>query len=202
MSQKKALWWQKADPRESQMDARSIDHYIFKTINSDWANSVFDQVMPVITDIYRAQGFWVVFPLLLIAIGWKLKRKLPIMLLLLALSLGTSDLLGHRVLKPYFARTRPQFVIPDAILRSPIHYGYSFPSNHASNCFATATMLSLFIPVMAPVFLLGAAAIAYSRVYVGVHFPADVLAGAMVGALLSLIYFLIYRGIVKRRSQT
>jgi undecaprenyl-diphosphatase len=62
----------------------------------------------------------------------------------------------------------------------------SFPSGHAATSFAGATMLAGFAPRLAPWLYLLAAAIAFSRIYVGVHWPLDVLAGAALGTLLAL----------------
>jgi undecaprenyl-diphosphatase len=68
-----------------------------------------------------------------------------------------------------------------------IPYTHSFPSGHATTSFACATVLAAFAPrARIPLFVL-AALIAWSRVYVGVHYPVDVLAGALLGVLLGLL---------------
>jgi undecaprenyl-diphosphatase len=78
----------------------------------------------------------------------------------------------------------------------------AFPSGHAATSFAGATMLSAFAPRYRVVFFLLAAGIAFSRVYVGVHWPFDVLAGAALGTALALaaLTFLRRRGRFPRRS--
>jgi undecaprenyl-diphosphatase len=78
-----------------------------------------------------------------------------------------------------------------AIPRSP-----SFPSGQSATAFAGATVLSSFFPRWTPAFVVLAAAIAYSRLYVGVHFPLDVLAGAAIGVATSLLLL----AAVRRRS--
>jgi undecaprenyl-diphosphatase len=88
-------------------------------------------------------------------------------------------------LKLWVERDRPPVSrpVPEPLLEAPSTY--SFPSGHATVAFACATVLSLAVPRLRwPLFAL-AALIAFSRVYVGVHYPGDVLAGAALGILLA-----------------
>jgi undecaprenyl-diphosphatase len=90
-------------------------------------------------------------------------------------------------LKAATDRARPFETIPqaDPLLRATI--GQSLPSGHAATSFAGAVVLSYLLPRSAPYVFLLAAAIAFSRIYVGVHYPTDVLAGAALGAAVSLV---------------
>jgi undecaprenyl-diphosphatase len=77
-----------------------------------------------------------------------------------------------------------------------IPHSHSFPSGHTATAFAGATMLSFFAPRAAPVFYVLAAAIAYSRLYVGVHFPLDVAGGIVIGVATALLLL----AAIRRRS--
>ena len=159
----------------------NLDHWLFARINGDMSNPVFDVVLPFITDLNRNR----LFPLVLIAVVlvWALKQRYRALMWMLALviAVGVSDLVSYRVVKPLAARNRPEQAGVQVVLRTDHHSGSSFPSNHAANAFAGATVLSGAFPVATPLWFLIAALIAISRVYVGVHFPIDVFAGAVLG---------------------
>ena len=75
---------------------------------------------------------------------------------------------------------------------------HSFPSGHATTSFACATVLALLLPrLRVPLFLL-AAAVAWSRVYVGVHYPLDVLGGAVLGVAIALALRVLVRREARR----
>jgi undecaprenyl-diphosphatase len=79
------------------------------------------------------------------------------------------------------ARPRPERAGEPVTMRAPANGAYGFPSNHAINMGAAASVLTVAYPAGAVVFALGAALIGYSRVYVGAHYPGDVLAGLLLG---------------------
>jgi undecaprenyl-diphosphatase len=99
-------------------------------------------------------------------------------LLLTALAVWAADATAYGI-KLAVDRPRPHF---EPLVRLPTDP--SFPSGHAATSFAGATMLALLVPRLAPGFYVLAVAIAFSRVYVGVHYPLDVLAGAALGAAI------------------
>jgi undecaprenyl-diphosphatase len=100
-------------------------------------------------------------------------------------------------IKAIVHRPRPPLRYADPKTLVALPHDPSFPSGHAATSFAAATMLSFAFPRLAPFLYVLAAAVAFSRVYVGVHYPLDVLGGAILGSLLALMIRLL----VSRRAQ-
>ena len=129
------------------------------------------------------------------------------LIILLAASAGTADLVCVRMVKAYVKRVRPcnnaQFE-PTVVNRVPCGTGLSFPSAHASDHFAIALFLGMaFARKRRWIWFLvifWAALICYAQVYVGVHYPVDVLAGAILGALVGFSFGLIYRRYTAKRQ--
>jgi undecaprenyl-diphosphatase len=105
-------------------------------------------------------------------------------------------------LRQAVGRQRPPevYAAPKPLVHVP-HDG-SFPSGHATASFACATMLAFSAPRAAPAFFLLAAAIAWSRVYVGVHYPLDVLGGAVLGVLISIALRWLLGALRRSRRET
>jgi undecaprenyl-diphosphatase len=97
---------------------------------------------------------------------------------------GLCDAVAYRFIKPNVKRLRPADSGVSVTLRTRRAGTYGFPSNHAGNAFAAATVLGLAEPPVLWPALAAAALVAYSRVYVGVHFPADAAAGTLLGLLI------------------
>ena len=108
----------------------------------------------------------------------------PVCALAVLAAILVATLLGDDLLKPLVGRLRPprDHLGLTAIVTLPL--GPSFPSGHATQSFAVATCLGLLAPRLRTGALALATLIALSRVYLGVHFPSDVLAGALLGALV------------------
>ena len=113
----------------------------------------------------------------------------------MALTIGLSDFMTYQVLKPTFARDRPCRQFQDIHLVPEFCGGdQGFPSNHAANGMAVTVLLALNSNAwVALTALLLTTLIGISRVYLGVHFPGDVLAGFLCGALFGLISHVLIR---------
>jgi undecaprenyl-diphosphatase len=137
-----------------------------------------DWVMLALTAIGRAGSIWLL-------LGVLLAFKRPVTaagVLQMALAILIAGQLTDRVLKPAVGRVRPFVAVMDVRVVGDRPGTYSFPSGHAATAFAGAYGLSRIWRRMRPAWWLLAIGIALSRVYLGVHYPLDILAGALVGA--------------------
>lgn len=173
----------------------------FILINSTWSNSVFDFLLPLL----RHKLTWI--PLYLFIAGFLLKNHrtdgLWAILFCLA-SFGISNTLSAEVLKPVFKQERPcndPNFNEQVQLRVKCGGGKSFPSAHATNHFALSFYLIIILArkykwVIAPL-IFWAALVSYAQVYVGVHYPVDVMAGALLGVLIGVLVGSVFNKVVK-----
>jgi undecaprenyl-diphosphatase len=161
---------------------QDIDQIAFQLINRDMSQPFLDVFFPFITDLHKTEFFRVVFVPLFAAILIISSRLRGFIILLgLIVWLSLNDFLGG-LAKDFWQRPRP-FKTLEVIQRSGAG-GYSFPSNHAMNMFCLTFFLAVFFPRIRWFLFPFATLIAVSRIYNGVHYPSDVIAGALAGAAI------------------
>lgn len=133
-----------------------------------------------------------------VAFRWR-RRAVPVVLAAV-LAVVATDVLGARVVKPFFNRTRPCYALAPGSFRQvvPTANSGALPSLHAANWFAAVTPLALAAPPAAPVLFGLAAAVSLSRIVGGVHWPSDVLVGALFGAGMGLLASWLIRTLLRR----
>lgn len=171
-----------------------IDQQLFLLFNDKLANSFFDFVLPPIRD----KMFWIpMYVLIAILLVYKFKWKGLAMVLFILANFAASDQISSAVIKPAVGRLRP---CNDPAFSNQVHLridacgaGKSFTSSHATNTFGFAVICILLFRRryrrVTPVALLWAASVSYAQVYVGVHYPFDILGGALLGTLIAIILF-------------
>lgn len=173
----------------------AIDQELFVYLNG-LHSDFWDPIMAAVSD----KLFWIPVYLLLFYLVYRKYswRGLGFFTLAAALTVLCADQLSSSVFKPFFARYRPcnNLDLVDIVhtVNGRCGRGFSFISGHATNYFAIAVLCARTLRhrTATIILLLWAALIAYSRVYLGVHYPADITLGAIVGTLIGLgIYRLL-----------
>lgn len=160
-----------------------FDHLLFHFINHTMANPVFD----VVCSAFRGQMFLVFFYVLMAIVIFKKEPKHFVRIVAFAsITFLLTDQLSASVIKQLFQRVRPcnNAAEQARLVIEHCGSGYSFVSAHAANSFGIATFISSIAQVRlrVTVFLFTwAVLVSFSQVYVGVHYPFDVAAGAVLG---------------------
>ena len=175
-------------------------------------NRYFDIIMPFITELKNWKIpigiFCIIFfiygliiPLVrgvsfleAIKCALPIYKKGVIVVVLTIIAVAFTDFLNDDVLKPLFKRIRPCNVLQDIHLLVPCNSSLSLPSSHAVNIFTVATMIGYEYRRIAPYVFFIAFAVCYSRVYIGVHYPFDVISGAIVGIMCGAIIPVLKEG--------
>ncbi len=154
------------------------DTSIFYFINHTLQNPFFDLIMPIITEI----KIWLI-PLICIGIVLILRggTKGRIVAILAIIILFLTDQSTAHILKPLFARPRPGNTLLNIHLIGPVLSSFSFPSCHAANVSGIAILFSAFYKRWRPLFLVITLLVSFSRIYIGVHYPSDIIGGWICG---------------------
>lgn len=158
---------------------------------------ILDYLMPVISGLGDLGIFWIVLALVLLSLPQDRARGAQV-----GLAVILSGIVCNLLLKNLVARPRPFEFQPllDLIVAAP--HDFSFPSGHTTASFAAATVLVLSGWKAAPVAVLVAVLIAFSRLYLNVHFPTDVLAGVLTGMAVGFVTTKLYGLATGKRRRT
>ncbi len=163
----------------------SIDLAIFYFFNHTISTGFLDKFFSIITDVNKWYIAYIILAGIAVTKGGTRGRIAVAGIILLILF---TDQAGHRLLKEIFQRIRPCNVLPDVITPIDCRGSFSFPSNHALNNFAAATFLWRLFPKFKWVFFITAFLVTLSRVYLGLHYPSDIAAGAVIGSAFGFLF--------------
>ena len=172
---------------------QAVDKWILSLINKEGSNSFFDWLLPY----WRTPTFWApAYLLLVLFVGYRLKRKALWWVFFFIATVSLVDFTGNQLIKQTIQRVRPcndPTLLGEIILRIPhCGSGFSFISNHAANHFAMATFifitLSSYLGKWGYLLFFWAFSVGYAQIYVGVHYPTDVLAGSFFGLLIGWLF--------------
>lgn len=185
----------------------SADTALLLLINQGSANSFFDLLMPFLT----SQGYLLVLPFIFLLLFKTLTKRgagrpsaafLFSLFLVCCAAVLVTDSIEH-LLKVTIGRVRPCRALDGVRLIIACPRSFSLPSGHAAGSFAFAVPLFVLSRDYAgrairmyPLLL--AAAIAFSRVYLGVHYPSDIVAGGLLGAAIGLLFAFLFRALMLR----
>jgi membrane-associated phospholipid phosphatase len=170
----------------------NLDQELFYFINNSLHVAWLDKLAPY----WRSQYFWL--PMYVFFISYLFtnfdKKQAAMYLLALGLTVGTADVVSSRLVKNTVARLRPcndEDIKPKVKLLVRCGVGYSFTSSHATNHFAAAVFLILTFAKrrkwLIYSLLFWAASISVGQIYVGVHYPLDILGGAILGSCVGYL---------------
>jgi undecaprenyl-diphosphatase len=178
--------FQRLDPLQA------VDAFVFVQINQIPHTRLLDRFMTRLSWVMTAGAGWLLFLLLATIVdrqrGWKALRAVAP-----ALWLATATV--EHPIKKWFRRRRPFLSLIEAIIVGRKPGSYSFPSGHSAAAFAGALLLAREYPGSARRFFGLATLVAFSRIYLGVHYPGDVISGSLLGMVLARIYSRVLRKI-------
>jgi len=167
-----------------------LDQTAFLFINVKLANPVTDILMPEITSDWNLR---ILYTAAIMVLLWKGNRELRWLVLFSILTLALTDQVSSLYLKDWIGRLRPCATLSGVHLLVECGAGKSMPSSHAANCFGQAALFGLLYARARWPLVAFATVVALSRVFVGVHYPGDVLVGTVIGSSIGLIVAAVFR---------
>lgn len=163
----------------------SIDLAIFYFFNHSLSTAFLDKFFSIITNV---NNWYIAYIILLSIVFTKGGKRGKIAVIVVILLIVVTDQLGHKFIKEIFQRIRPCNTLSDVIAPLGCNGTYSFPSNHALNNFAAAMFFTRLFPKFKWILFITASLVAISRVYLGLHYPSDIIGGAIIGLAFGYIF--------------
>lgn len=165
------------------------DLFLLHLFNVKLTHPYLDQFWLAITNMHKIHILkFTLFPAILATLVYIYRMEAVRILVAVAIGAGLADVITYRVVKQSVERQRPfQNEELPWVRKVGEAHGQSFPSNHAANIFATAAVLTWYIPPLGHAFYIFALLIALSRVTLGVHYPSDAIVGAMLGIFVGYL---------------
>lgn len=167
---------------------RKVDNIILNWINVRLRNKTFDKIMPIITSIGNLGIVWIIISVLLLL----RKNNYKVLGQMIIISLIITTIIGEGIIKNIVKRKRPFYGDDDKKILITRPITYSFPSGHTASSFAVATVFIKTDNAASLGIVLLANLIAFSRVYLGVHYPSDVIGGGIIGTICGFITFILF----------
>ena len=167
------------------------DRSLFVWLNTRLIGTFGDHFFVWITN----KNHWIIpLVILWIVLIWRGGKKGRWLAVALVIGLGLSDFISSHLLKPWVGRLRPCWSLDNIRVLVNCAGRFSFPSSHATNATTIATLFAFFYPRGKWLYFLLAFLVGYSRIYVGVHYPLDVLGGFLLGISIGwLVYLLVQK---------
>lgn len=185
-----------------------LDLKLFLLVNQEWRNALFDSIMPIFSSM---TALLIAMALVLLIALFKGGKRQLIFFCVLLIGMGLSDV-STGFVKKQIHRVRPLNAIASthhqangyweqrtADYKQTKENGTSYPSAHAANTMCLAILIMLLWPRFKRWPLLLPLAVGYSRLYVGKHYPTDVMAGWLMGAIVAIAVWLIWEYYVRKR---
>ena len=182
-----------------------VDVWLFRLLNLNLVHPATDDLMVFLTN---GRLSWHIFLLAFLFMVVRKGKNAVLLILFALLAVGLADFVASGFLKPLVQRIRPCFALDHVRLLISQPQSYSFASSHAANSAVVATITWIFFhrgvlveKLFTGIMIFYALAISFSRVYVGVHYPGDVLAGMVIGICSALFVYLLFSWLFKNILQ-
>lgn len=178
-----------------------LDYNVFHFINQNMQNNFFDAVIPVLRNKYT----WIpIYIFIFIVLIKKYKFNAIYLILFLICCFGITDFCNYQIFKPLFQRERPCYntLLEVRLLLDSCGGKWSFPSSHAANHAALSVGL-LFIQIskntiLNCIIIFWAIIVGFAQIYVGVHYPSDIIVGFLVGISIAFLIFKIFKSKLRK----